>query len=495
MLLGLGVAGVIGVVGGGGYWLTEGRSQGSGLSFTTPLQIPPLLDSEIVNGERVFHLTAQAGDTELVPGVRFSTMGFNGTYLGPTIRAARGEPVRIRVTNDLTMATTAHWHGMILPASQDGTPHQSIHPKSTWTAAWQIDQPAATLWYHPHPHGQTELQVGRGMAGLFLIDDDTRTGLPSDYGVDDIPLIIQDVTLRGGGTQPGAPTTAPIGRIGNTVIVNGTHQPRLRARSGLVRFRILNASAARCYNLELSTKAPLHLIGTDGGLLTAPQPLTNLLLSPGERAEILIQVPKDADFVLRSVAHDLGMSRGDDITSGAEDTLDILRITRTSTDTGGTGTGRVLPDAVPLAVPPSVRGGLVRRHFTLGDTTINDKTMDMNRIDTVVTAGTTENWTITNASTRAHNFHIHGTQFIVDTINAEPASAPHRGWKDTVLIAPQATVELIVPFSGFADPTTPYMYHCHLLWHEDQGMMAQYVLTDEEHPPASRLSEHDEAHH
>ncbi|GGM18172.1 multicopper oxidase domain-containing protein [Promicromonospora citrea] len=211
MLLGLGVAGVIGVVGGGGYWLTEGRSQGSGLSFTTPLQIPPLLDSEIVNGERVFHLTAQAGDTELVPGVRFSTMGFNGTYLGPTIRAARGEPVRIRVTNDLTMATTAHWHGMILPASQDGTPHQCIHPKSTWTAAWQIDQPAATLWYHPHPHGQTELQVGRGMAGLFLIDDDTRTGLPSDYGVDDIPLIIQDVTLRGGGTQPGAPTTAPIG--------------------------------------------------------------------------------------------------------------------------------------------------------------------------------------------------------------------------------------------------------------------------------------------
>ncbi|MFJ3408286.1 multicopper oxidase family protein [Promicromonospora sp. NPDC090134] len=490
LLLGLGAIGVAGAVGAGGYWLTEGRSHESSLSFTTPLRIPPLLESEIVNGERVFSLTAQAGDTQLVPGVRFSTMGFNGNYLGPTIRAARGEHVRVHVTNNLTMATTAHWHGMILPASQDGTPHQSIQPKSTWTAAWQIDQPAATLWYHPHPHGQTELQVGRGMAGLFLIDDDVTTNLPSDYGVDDIPLIIQDVTLRGGGTRPGPPTTAPIGRIGNTVIVNGTHQPHLRARSGLVRFRVLNASAARCYNLELSTKAPLRLIGTDGGLLPAPQPLTNLLLSPGERAEILIQVPKDADFVLRSVPHDLGMSRGDNLTSGADDTLDILRITRTSTGIDG-----VLPDTIPLTAHPRATGGLAQRHFALGDTTINDKTMDMDRIDTVVVAGSTENWTITNTSTRAHNFHIHGTQFIVDTINAEPAPSPNRGWKDTVLIAPQTTVELIVPFSSFADPTTPYMYHCHLLWHEDQGMMAQYVLTDEEHPRASWLPEHDEAHH
>jgi FtsP/CotA-like multicopper oxidase with cupredoxin domain len=216
---------------------------------------------------------------------------------------------------------------MILPASQDGAAHQSIKPESTWTAAWQIDQPPATLWYHPHPHGQTELQVSRGMAGLFLIGDDASSDLPSEYGVDDIPLIIQDVTTQSGGTLPGTPTTAPIGRIGNTVIVNGTHQPHFQASTSVVRFRILNASAARCYNLELATRDRFYLVGTDGGLLASPVPLTSLLISPGERAEVLIPIARDADLILRSVPHDLGMSRGANIASGAEDTLEILRIT------------------------------------------------------------------------------------------------------------------------------------------------------------------------
>lgn len=471
LLLGLGALAVIGA---GGYWLTEGQGQDLGSSFANPLRIPPLLESKIIDGERVFHLAAQAGDTDLVPGIRFATVGFNDKYLGPTIRAARGEKVRIHVTNTLSMPTTAHWHGMILPAAQDGTPHQTIRPGETWSAAWTIDQPAATLWYHPHPHGQTELQVGRGMAGLFLIDDDTPPDLPSDYGVDDIPLIIQDITLQSGGMQPGTPTNAPIGRIGNTVIVNGTYQPRFETSTGLARFRVLNASTARCYNLELSTREPFHLVGTDGGLLPAPVSLTNLLLSPAERAEILVQVPEGADLVLRSIPHDLGMSRGDNLTSGAEDTLDILRVTRPTTN--GNDIGRRPPASLPSAALPGAHDISAERDFTLGDMTINGKVMDMNHIDTIVTAGTTEQWSITNDSDRAHNFHIHGTQFAVNSVDAA-RPAPHlQGWKDTVFIPSGGTVKLIVPFSSFADPSTPYMYHCHLLWHEDQGMMAQYAL-------------------
>lgn len=477
LLIGIGALGVIGV---GGYWLTEGQTRELGASFATPLRIPPLLESEIIDGERVFRLTAQAGATELVPGVRFATMGFNGTHLGPTIRAARGEHVRIHVTNALPMPTTAHWHGMILPGDQDGTPHQSIRPDETWTAAWEIDQPAATLWYHPHPHGQTELQVGRGMAGLFLVDDDADADLPAEYGVDDIPLIIQDITLQTGGTQPGTPTTAPIGRIGNTVIANGTSQAQFHASTSLVRFRVLNASAARCYNLELSTKEPFHLVGTDGGLLPAPVSLTNLLLSPAERAEILIQLPHGADVVLRSVPYDLGMGRGDNITSGADDTLDILRITRTAAAGSDSSSASLLPAALSAAALPRADAVSVERRFTLGDTTINGMTMDMDRIDTVVAAGSTEKWIVTNDSRRAHNFHIHGAQFAVSTLDGELPAPQIRGWKDTVFIAPGSTAELIVPFSTFADPLSPYMYHCHMLWHEDQGMMAQYVLASGE---------------
>lgn len=469
LLIGLGALTAVGTL---GFWLTEGSPSDPGGTFATPLRIPPLLASETIDGERVFRLKAQAGETELVPGALFATMGFNGPHLGPTIRASRGERVRIHVTNDLAMPTTTHWHGMLLPARQDGTAHQSITPAATWTAAWKIDQPAATLWYHPHPHGQTELQVGRGMAGLFLVDDDAASGLPSEYGVDDVPLIIQDVAVQSGGGEPGTPASAPIGRIGNTVIVNGTHQPHFRASTTLVRFRILNASAARCYNLELSTGETFHLVGTDGGLLASPEPLTSLLLSPAERAEVLIPVPRGADLALRSVPHDLGMRRGDNISSGADDTLDILRIT------GSTGAAmRMLPDALPSSARPERRGITVERHFILGDTTINGTTMNMDRIDTLIPAGSTEIWTISNESTRAHNFHIHGTQFTVDSVNGASPAPANRGRKDTVFLAPGDTTELIVPFGSFPDPVTPYMYHCHMLWHEDQGMMAQYVLT------------------
>ncbi|ALV44239.1 hypothetical protein MB46_00635 [Arthrobacter alpinus] len=484
LLIGLGA---LGAMGGIGYWATAAKPNNNGSTFATALRIPPLLESEILDGERVFRLSAQAGETKLVPGVWFATMGFNGTHLGPTLRAARGEKVRIHVTNNLPVATTAHWHGMLLPASQDGTAHQAIAPGATWTPSWQIDQPAATLWYHPHPHGQTELQVGSGMAGMFLIDEQTPSGLPSDYGVDDIPLIIQDVTVQSGGQRPGTPTTAPIGRIGNTVIVNGTHEPHFAATTRQLRLRVLNASAARCYNLELSTGEQFHLVGTDGGLLPAPSPMGSLLLSPAERAEIVVTVPQDADLVLRSVPHDLGMSKGDDMTSGAEDTFGILRITGAGATTAGG-----LPTALPSAKHPGRASG-VERHFILGDTTINGKAMDMDRIDTVVAAGSTEMWMLENTSRRAHNFHVHGTQFVVAAENGGTPEPRNRGWKDTIFIAPGGTAELAVPFSGYADPTTPYMYHCHMLWHEDQGMMAQYVLTDG--TPSAEPVMHDGAMH
>ncbi|MBM7093806.1 multicopper oxidase domain-containing protein, partial [Streptomyces sp. S12] len=141
--------------------------------FDNALAIPPLAESTVEqDGTRVFSLRMQAGETEFRDGVRTPTWGFNGTYLGPTLRAKRGEKVRVRITNELGEASTVHWHGMHLPARMDGGPHQMIAPGGTWTPHWTVDQPAATLWYHPHPHGKTEEHVRRGLAGLFLLDDD-----------------------------------------------------------------------------------------------------------------------------------------------------------------------------------------------------------------------------------------------------------------------------------------------------------------------------------
>ncbi|MFO7690819.1 MAG: multicopper oxidase domain-containing protein, partial [Cryobacterium sp.] len=175
---------------GGGIISTVGA-----VAFQTPLGIPPLAESTLdSNGDRVFELTAEEGSSEFTSGVQTATWGYNGSYLGPTLVAERGENVRVNVTNDLDEVTTVHWHGMHLPAVMDGGPHQVIDPGATWQPEWTIDQPAATLWYHPHPHEASEEQVERGLAGMFIVQDDAERALnlPRTYGVDDIPVIVQD---------------------------------------------------------------------------------------------------------------------------------------------------------------------------------------------------------------------------------------------------------------------------------------------------------------
>ncbi|HWU11418.1 MAG TPA: multicopper oxidase domain-containing protein, partial [Streptomyces sp.] len=195
------------------------------VTFERPLAIPPLADSRVqADGTRVFQLTADEGTTEFLEGTETATWGFNGSYLGPTLRAERGERVAVEVTNDLDEPTTVHWHGMHLPAAMDGGPHQMIEPGDTWRPYWTIDQPAATLWYHPHPHGETEKHVYRGLAGMFLLDDgtDVAAGLPHDYGVDDIPVIVQDKRFSEAGELTLDDSGNEIGTLGGTVMANGT---------------------------------------------------------------------------------------------------------------------------------------------------------------------------------------------------------------------------------------------------------------------------------
>jgi FtsP/CotA-like multicopper oxidase with cupredoxin domain len=453
------------------------------------LWIPPQLEPRLENGEKVFDLTIQSGASEFFEGKRTRTWGFNGNYLGPTLRARTGDKVRLRVNNQLDETTTVHWHGMHLPAAMDGGPHQLIKPGETWEPYWTITNQAATLWYHSHQMEKTGVHVYRGLAGMFIIDDQASDSLdlPKTYGVDDIPLVVQDRKFDDNGQlvydHDPNDTTGP-GMLGNTILVNGTYAPYVELPAKLVRLRILNASNARRYNFGLADNRTFYQIATDGGLLEQPVERTRMVLAPGERAEILVDlsdtripltlmsypVVNDVNAILNSV-FGLFVPKNDE---HAQFKLLELR------PTAGNFAKQELLKTL-YAVKPFDESAAVRtRQFTLDPfARINDKRMDHARVDEIVIQGDIEIWEIRNLSSLYHPFHIHGVQFRVLDRNGNEPPAYERGWKDTVIVNQLETVRVIMQFEEYSDPNLPYMFHCHNLEHEDMGMMGQFVVVDD----------------
>jgi FtsP/CotA-like multicopper oxidase with cupredoxin domain len=287
--------------------------------------------------------------------------------------------------------------------------------------------------------------------------------------VDDIPLIIQDRAFGPDGSlDESAVARGRFGFTGQAILVNGTYRPLLRVRAARVRFRLLNASGARVYQVGFADGRRLRLIATDAGLLPAPVELDRVKLSPGERAEVLVDFAAGDRVTLDSVGE-----RAEDATGIEKDDLDLLTIAAAGRLTAAAPLPSRLSDAPAIEPPPGAR---VRR-FVLGRHDINGRTMDMNRVDEVVPAGATEIWEVHN-TTFAHNFHVHGAAFSVLDVDGAPPAAQLRGPKDTVFVPKAAKVRLAVAFAGHADPTRPFMYHCHILRHEDQGMMGQFVLVE-----------------
>jgi FtsP/CotA-like multicopper oxidase with cupredoxin domain len=457
------------------------------LDFDNPLAIPPLLEPTTdSSGRSVFELDVRTGTTEFVDDASTPTWGVNGSYLGPTLRATRGDDVRIRVHNRLPEPTTMHWHGMHLPAVADGGPHSVIAVGDTWEPEWTIDQPAATLWYHPHPHGATERHVYRGVAGMFLLDDATDPGLPDTYGVDDIPLIVQDVTFTDDHQlDESHGLFAPIGRLGDHIVVNGTLDPHHVVTTDLVRFRILNASTARIYDFGFDDGRTFDLVGTDGGLLADPQRLERIQLSPGERAEIMVAFRPGERVILRSHPPELQTDWWNDRWSGGRDSFDIVEF-RAADELSPRAP---IPDTIEIDDSDDfdVTGDEPRRSFELAGVSINDQRMDMQRIDVAVEVDTTEIWEISNPTGTPHNFHVHDTRFRVLDQNGRGSSPAHTGWKDTIAVLPGDVVRIAVRFTDYTDPNVPYMFHCHLLLHEDRGMMGQFVVIEPGTQPPRRI--------
>ena len=443
------------------------------MNLDNQLNIPPLAASSVdAEGTRVFSLTAETGKSSFLPETATETWGYNGAFLGPTLRARRGERVRVEIQNDLPAPTTVHWHGMHLPAIYDGGAHQIIETGARWEPEWVIDQPAATLWYHPHVHGTSEEQMTRGLSGMFIVDEpDTPAELPAEYGVDDIPLIFQDRSFAKDGSFKLTPDSTA-GLLGDTILINGTANPYLEVVTEAVRLRILNAATARVFNFGFSDNRTFAVVGSDGGLLPATAEVQRLLLSPGERAEIVVRMRPGEEVLLRSHPQELGM--GDALTTrtGGNDTLDLLKL-RAETKLAPSPE---LPSTLAAESTFEMERPMITRGFILKDMYINGKLMGMSRIDLSVSAQSVETWNISNTDNLAHNFHVHGAQFQVLDIDGRAPAPEFAGWKDTVFLPVRATARVQIKFGKYKDRAHPYMYHCHFIRHADMGMMGQYTI-------------------
>lgn len=450
----------------------DGDNQsGQTTSDTTTLPIPAILEDENPDPNIAeFYLNAQKSSKEFFAGSKTNTFGYNGDYLGPTIRVSNGEKVTIKVRNDLDEPTTVHWHGLEVPGEMDGGPHQEVYPGQVWEPNFTINQPAATLWYHPHLLHKTGEQVFKGLAGLFIIDDDNSDNLaiPNDYGKNDIPLVVQDrrFTRDKQFDYDIGMRDMMTGILGDTILVNGAIQPNLDITEAKIRFRLLNGSNARIYNFHLNNNDSFLQIGSDGGLLVSPVELTQLELSPGERAELIV------DFSKYTI--------GDQIKLRSDD-FDVMSFKIKALDKDTTIPKKLVSiDRIPE------QQATVKRRFDFQGmgpmVNINGKQFNIERIDEKLELNATEIWEITNSASGmggmgrmgnvAHPFHAHGVQFQILERNGQEPPLNERGWKDTILIHPGDKVIAIAQFKYHGI----FMYHCHILEHEDAGMMGQFQV-------------------
>ena len=462
------------------------------------LQFPPLIDT-VDTGK--FLVTAQSGTTSFFPGYPAETIGFNQAYLGPVVRVRNGA-LRPSVENGLSWPVSAHWHGLVVPGDHDGGPHLPVMPGEVWSPDMEIEQRPCTAFFHTHIHGRTARDVYAGLAGVLHVVDgqDRERGLPETYGVDDMTLLLQDRRFSSDGQLVYTKSMMDImhGMTGDTILVNGQVGSVAAVPKAVVRLRLINGSNARIYSLFSSDDRPIHLIATDGGYLAVPVQIEKLRLGPGERAEILIDFSDGLGMSLMSdgdpnagMGGMMGRARGllDNITGGRRFEVLPFRV-----DERLAANVTRLPDALGGDQPDLTNAKISKlRNFSLdmgmgggmmgsggmgggmmGGMAINGQPFEMSVINERVRLGDTEKWVI-STNMLAHPFHVHGVTFQVIRENGGAPRPESKGWKDTVVV--DRETELLVQFTQPATDETPFMYHCHILEHEDAGMMGQFTVS------------------
>ncbi len=445
--------------------------------FTKELSIP----SEVTGIGT--SLVAKSATMDLFSGST-SVLGYDGSILGPTIRIKSGATASIVFNNQLTEASNIHWHGLIVPAIMDGHPDALINANNSFQYEFPIQQRAGTYWYHPHAHGKTANQVTQGLAGFFIVNDDEETRLNLPGGKNEIPLVIQDKRFKNGRDIDYSPTPMEVmsGYFGDHILVNGIDSPVHKVSSTWHRLRVLNGSTARVYNLALSNNSSFYIIGSDGGLLKNPEQVQSLLLAPGERVDILVDFKNQnvgAEIFLQSNTFDGGI-QGDQsfkilkfVVDMIENDAFVLPTTLSAIPSTPAGSSKITRT---FDIANIGHGGGHAGHGGGSGHTINNLTFDMGRIDETIKNGETETWVFDNIKgTDLHPMHIHGVQFqVIKREGGRGTIAPvEKGWKDTVLCLPGEKVSVIMTFPNHKGK---FVFHCHNLEHEDDGMMLNYEI-------------------
>ncbi len=468
---------------------------------------------------------------QLLKGESNAVTMLDDTSVGPIIRVRTGQKVRVRFTNSLPepdALSVIHWHGLHLPEDMDGHPRSAIAPGSTYVYEFEVRDRAGTYWFHPHPHGDTARQVMRGLAGLFIVSDDEERALGLPAGEFDVPLVVQDRTFDsanqllylGMGMMSG-PMNQMMGFLGDRITVNGKPKSAMVFANRPYRLRVLNGSNSRIFKLAWSDATPLTVIATDGGLLEKPLQRSYVMLAPGERIELF------ADFTNRNIGDALqlvslafegtenvpvpaammsrmnGMSqmdmRGDALPIGSA--FDILNATFSPTKSSSAP--YQLPPALgvlPRPTPSAATNAAQPRRFEIDHRSMtwrfNGKQWegDVSAANEQVKINTSEVWEFINNLNlgeamdpmgMAHPIHIHGLHFqILErallipelqlAYNTVRDGFVDSGLKDTFLLMPGERVRVLLSFKDF---TGKFVYHCHNLEHEDQGLMRNYQVT------------------
>ncbi|MBW0091939.1 multicopper oxidase family protein [Pseudonocardia sp. KRD-184] len=435
------------------------------------LRQPQVLDS--ADGRLQVELTAAAGVR--LAGHDTRALGYNVTSPGPTLRVRPGDELAVRLTNRLHEPTNLHTHGLrVSPEGNSDNPFLRVDPGTSFDYLYRIppDHPAGTYWYHPHHHGMVADQIFGGLAGALLV---APPGPDPDLPViEDRVLLVTDTTLDGdGGLVEVSTMDRAMGRHGELVLVNGQHQPTIPAAPGATqRWRIVNGCVSRVLPIRLDGHQLVH-VAQDGTFLPAPVAADRVTLAPGNRADVIVRPTGSGRFPLIADAADRGgmdsMMGGGAVGSGPV-TL------ATMVTAGAPVTAPPLPTALP-AEAPTAGPVTVRRQiaFQMGmgmgtggmAFTIDGRTFDPDRDDQTITLGATEEWTVSNPSPLAHPFHLHVWPFTV--LESNDATPPTGAPQDVVLVPARGWVRLRIPFTTYSGRS---VYHCHILDHEDAGMMA-----------------------
>jgi blue copper oxidase len=520
------------------YSKTDPKDLGN---FVNPLRLPG--DDGVMGivdaSDAPLHITAGTESVEVLPGKRSEVSAYRleregKTYVNPTIRVGTGTNFSAELANGLGEETTIHWHGLHVDWRMDGHPLLPVRPDVTYRYSYPVENRGGTYWYHPHAHGSSARQTYSGLAGFFVVEDEDERRLAKALdlrlGGTDVPLLIQDKVLGEGGNLVYAPDPMDeeMGYEGDVVLTNLTPNPYLEAETRIYRFRLLNGSNARTFRLAFSRPGEnellsYHVIATDGSLLDRPRQTEEIFLSPAERADVLLDLTGfevGEEVALRSLPFDPMHNEHD--MGGGTDGMESVDAEHHHHMDQHMGPAR-LPDGSGFyllrlvvkkkvdhtgSLPKTLSGstkqdfsGATTRSITLSMATergvtrwlINGLSHEMDEYPIVARKDTGEIWEIRNDEiSMPHPMHLHGFRFLVLGRNGSPKQVSQLavdesgravtdlGFKDTVLVWPGETVKVAMNFAHGFEGEQLYMFHCHILEHENAGMMLNLKVVSRE---------------